>query len=255
MQLALRGSAANIRIDYIDGDGAATAPTSPTVTIVRDSDGETIEDGSAATVDGNGARFTLNPATIAEVDLLRVGWGGTGATAPDQLVGVVGGFLCSLEAISGDDPRSVREQAEEWIEHSCGCAFRPRYHRERLPACEGSLLLSRPLVSEVLAATIDGEAIDLDGLTVEANGVARSEGWRGTVDIAYVHGHLECPEPISRAAATLAQHIAEGGDANRISRFREDDQEIFFTLPGPGHATGLPDVDTAIDVYRFPSVG
>lgn len=251
MQLVLRGSAANIRTDYIDGDGDATAPASPTVTIVRDSDGETIEDGSAATVDGDGARFTLDPATIAEVDLLRVGWGGVGATAPDQLVGVVGGFLCSLEAISGDDARAVREQAEEWIEHSCGCAFRPSYRREQIRVSSREVLPSQPLVTEILSAAIDDIEVDVD-LTDGA--VTLPYATCGLLDVAYVHGYEVTPEPIRRAVVKLAEHIAAGGD-NRISRFREDSQEVWLAMPGVTGETGIPEVDTAISQYRFRSIG
>lgn len=253
MQLVLRGSAMNIRTTFQDADGAATAPTNPTVTIVRDSDGETIEDDSAATVEGNGARFTLNASDIPEVDLLRVSWSATGGTAPDQLVGVVGGFHCALEEISDDgestDLRALREQAEDWIERSCGIAFRPAYYREQLEVDSASVLLSRPLATEVLSATIDGDEVDV---TLGA-GLATLDRC-GTLDIAYVHGYESTPEAVRRATAKLAQHISAGGD-NRISRFREDDQEVWLAMPGVTGETGIPEVDAVIERYGIPSVG
>lgn len=258
MQLVLRNADSKIRATFTGPDGEATAPTSPTVTITRDSDGEVIADAESATLVSAGVvSYTIPAADIPDVDLLHVSWSGTGASAPDDEVEVVGGFLCSLEEIDDDaqTARRLREQAEQWLEDACGVAFRPRYKREVLSAMPPvlDLLLSRPLVRSITSITQDDVAVDLDDVTVGET-VYRDAGWYGSVEVVYEHGYTTPPEPIRRAVVKLAQFASTGGD-NRISRFREDDQEVWLAVPGVSGETGIPEVDSAIDQYRFYAVG
>lgn len=259
MQLVLRNADSKIRTTFTGPDGEVATPTSPKVTIVRDSDGETIADAASATVESGGvASYTISAEDIPEVDRLTVAWSAADASAPNDVVEVVGGFLCSLEAIDPDadpsDSRRLREQAELWLEDACGVAFRPRYERETIDARGStSLLLSRPLVSAVLSASDDGTAIDVDDLTV-GEVVSQPSCFTGLVDIAYAHGYAAPPEPIKRAVIKLAQ-FASSGDSDRVTRFAEDDQQFWLTVGGVGGAaTSIPEVNAAIEAYGFASV-
>lgn len=265
MQLVLRGGPGKIRAAFTGGDGEALDPTSPTVTITRDSDGEEIETGTAAP-DGE---FSLNPADIPDVDLLRVMWEADNSAASDQEVGVVGGFLCPLEEISAaitaagrPEPeaptlRALREAAESVIEDACGVAFRPRYRRDVLDGRgSGQLLLSAPRPIRILSATVDG--IDVaSGVSLSVLGAERSSGWSTglAIDIAYVHGWPVPPPQIRRAAARLARFLHESGD-QRVGRFSEQGESFTATVAGiDGALTSLPEVNAAIEAYRYRSVG
>lgn len=252
MQLILRSSAAKIRATFTGPDGEAVVPTNPTVTITRDSDGVEIATTAAATSEGGGVvSYTLDSADAPDVDLLHASWSANDAGAPDADVGVVGGFLCSLEAIaeviqagggqwSVEMLRAKREQAERKLEDACGVAFRPTYARETITGRR----LSRRRPLRVLS--VDGEA---SVLSFDLGGTLSSYT-DGTV--AYVHGYPAPPEPISRACVKLAAHYIEGAGDDRINRFREDDQEVWLSMPGAGGETGIPEVDQAIRSYRVP---
>lgn len=266
MQLVQVKTPGRIRASFVGGDGESVAPSDPKVTIVRDSDGATIADDANATTDGAAAAFALDPATIPTVDLLTATFTDESGATVEVQVAIVGGFLCSLEAIetaSGEsDPlvlRTMREQAERKLEDSCNVAFRPRYTRETLNGDDTSeLLLSRPRPLTILSATLDGVDI-LSQLSLASGGtVCRSATFPAgsELDIAYAHGWPSCPDPMSRAAVKLASVLAPGSGDDRISRFREDDQEVWLTTAGvDGAATSIPEVNAAIEDYRYTVVG
>lgn len=268
MQAVLTGSDAKIRNTFTDADGAATVPTSPKVTIVRDSDGKSIETAQAATSEGSGVvSFTLDGEDIPSVDLLTATWSAGVGFAPVTEVAVVGGFMCSLEAIAeqieaggGENTpasaglRALREKAEERLEHICGVAFRPSYVREtRYLVGVETLLLKRPRATEVLSVTLDGTDIS-EEVTLEDGCLRREDcgAMTGLLNIAYVHGWESCPDDMSVACAQLAAAYNESSSTAGISRFREDDQEFWLTVPGAsGAETNLPDVNAAIQAYRY----
>lgn len=263
MQLVLVNTPAKIRATFTGGDGEAVAPSSPTVTVVRDSDNEEIVSGDSADVVDDKAVYTFNPADLPGVDRLEATFT-EGATSAVVEVEIVGGFLCSLEAISDaseqTDPeilRGLRETAERRLEDACGVAFRPRYARETLLG-DGTteLLLRRPRPLSVIAATLDGDDVLAELSPTSGGTVTRSAGFPcgAELDIAYAHGWGSCPEPISQAAVKFAATLAENAD-DRIQRFREDDQEVWLTVPGTGGAlTSIPEVNAAIEAYRIPLV-
>ena len=266
MQLMLRNSQAKIRTTFVGLDGEATDPTNPRVTVTRDSTGDVVADEQPATLEsGEGTgivSYTLDP--IDTVDLLRVEWSADDASAPDMQVSVVGAHLCTLEQLQAKlggqlepyELRALREAVERRLEDACGVAFRPSYHREQLPG-DGTneLLLSRPRPLTILSATLDGQnVLGHVGLTIggTVTGVTFPRG--RTLDIAYVHGWPMTPEPVRDAALELAAQTFAGA-GERVSRFREDEHEVWFTLPGNGRTTGIPMVDQVISDYGYPVVG
>lgn len=260
MQLVLRGADSKIRATFTDPDGAASIPTNPKVTITRDSDGAAIVTAASCTDETEGVvGYTISGDDIPEVDLLTASWTADDASAPDSEVEVVGGFLCSLEAINPDGTassnRRLREQAELWIEDACGCAFRPRYKRDTvITGGTYDLLPERPFPQELFSLTIDGTDVDLADVTVDGI-ISRTAGFCGTVSYAYSHGFKSPPEAISRATIKLAQWAASGS-SDRITRFSEDQQEFYLTVGGVGGAlTSVPEVNAAIEQYRIATVG
>lgn len=265
MQLILKNSAAKIRATFTGADGEATEPTNPVVTITRNSDGEEIVTAQAATVEEDAAvgvvSYTLDPDDIPTVDLLTVEWSSDDASTADTRVGVVGGFLCSLEELDAAvattlttlELRELREEVEEKLETACNVAFRPSYARETL-AGDGTntLLLSHRRPTAILSATIDGEDVSAD-LTLSSGGVVVHGGHflaTDELDIAYSHGWPVAPSPVNRAAVKLAPAFDSGGD-DRVNRFREDDQEFFLTVASGTRSTGIPEVDRVIRDYGY----
>lgn len=266
--MILRNTSATISATLtVDGDDTDPTPDSATVAIYREDGTELVEETAAA--DGGEGIFTfaLTPTHTEQLDVLRAVWKLTLNGEEQTLTThheIVGGFIAPIGAISraieGTAPsdaelRQIRSEAEQWLERACGVAFRPRYARDELTGDGSITLLSpRPQPISVIKAMVDGDVVE--------DVVARNEcfrldaGWRfdSDVEIAYEHGYLYPPEPVVRAAVRLAAHYSQNADT-RISRFREDDQEVFFVLPGQGHSTGLPEVDAVVESYGYASVG
>lgn len=271
--MILRNTSATISATLtIDGAEADPSPDTATVSVSREDGTELVAETAAA--DGGTGAFTyqLTPAETVQVDELRAEWK-MSVGGEEQILttyhSVVGGFLCSLSAISEavvvggrsapstEELRARRSEVERLLEDACGVAFRPRYARDTLRG-EGcsELLLRHPKARQVLAASIAGEDLDVDELELVGDFVRRSAGWTrdSVISLAYEHGWERPPEPITRAAIALASFYFENS-SDRVSRFREDDQEVWLTVAGIGSAeTSIPEVNQAIHAYRFPSI-
>lgn len=271
--MILRNTSATISATLsVDGTETDPSPDSATVTVIRDDGTELVAETAAA--DGGTGVFTyqLSPSETAQVDVLRAAWKMTVAGQEQTLATfhpIVGGYLCPLAAISEavvaaggsapdvEDLRRRRDEAERALEDACGVAFRPSYAREILRGDgRADLLLHRPQARTILATSFAGEALDLDELELVGDVVRRSAGWTrdAIVSIAYEHGYSSPPEPITRAAVALAAFYFENS-TDRVSRFREDDQEVWLTVGGIGNAeTSIPEVNQAIRAYGFPRI-
>jgi len=284
MERLLRATRQEIRGVTLGADGAAAkADSAPAVAIVRDSDGAEAATGTATPIDeaSGSYGFTLTPAQIPEVDLLRATWTAAIDSVASQKFTttheIVGGFMCSLEQIESGLPKGVspstaelrtaRDWAEGWLEHECGVAFRPRYGSERLNG-DGrtDLFLRRPKVLSVLAASVDGEDLDaetLEAVIVEPDGTLyRQNGWscgRRNVAVSYVHGYEQVPEAGMRAAIKLAKFLLTPDPSNRDERAtRIDTEEASYSLVTAGvrgAIFSLPEVNAFVSEYSYPSVG
>lgn len=276
--MILRNTSAQISVTLsVDDAETDPSPDSATVQITRE-DGTVLVAETAATEGGTG-RFTfqLTPTHTADLDVLTATWQMTVGGMEQTLTTfheIVGGFICSLEAISaamvaggGAAPdaatlRTLRANAERKLEDACNVAFRPRYAREKLDG-DGTdeLFLAHPRTLAPITATVSGAALsggELAEVEPTRAGFYREAGWAGgrrNIEIAYEHGWPSPPEPITRAAIKLAAVYFEAGGDDRISRFREDDQEFFLSVAGANRDTGIPDVDRAIQDYRYPVLG
>lgn len=273
--MILRKTSATIEASLlVNGTATDPSPDSATVSVFREN-GTTLVDAQDATDAGDAGSFTYNltPTDTAQLDVLRADWT-MAVGGEDQVLTtyheVVGGFTCSLAAISAaivaagqSAPdtatlTALRAGAERKLEDACNVAFRPRYQRDVFRGqggCELFLTRNRPLT--IISATIGDTAVDTADLTLFPDGCLSYTGaWTcgELVTVIYEHGWQRTPEPITRAVVQLATAYNDSVGADGISRFREDDQEVFLIVPGTGGMeTNLPDVNAAIAAYRYAS--
>ncbi len=280
MDRVLQNTKSEIRVTLIS-EGVAVAPSTGTVTvtITRDSDGTAVVTGAAAPAAAPAETgvyaYSLTPANLAELDILKAVWSATINGAVQSFttyVEVVGGWLTSLKAITDSLPSGTtattarlveaRNFAETFLEDECGVAFRPRYRKETLDGSGNTeLLLSSPRPQRLLTSTVNGTAIsDLSTITLSPTGTLYNLGYWSdararNVAVAYVHGHQAPPEPISRAATKLARHylVANPSDYDeRATSITTDEAAYSMVTAGVrGQMTSIPEVNTAIAQYRY----
>jgi hypothetical protein len=269
----LQGVAATLRLPEHDGDPVALkAP--PEVTVIRHSDGSVLLEGVASKVgEGEDVHYTveLSGKDLSEVDLLTAVWS-DGDSSYTTYTEIVGGFVTSLAAIKekfGEDVKggnpdveAKREAALRAIEGACGVAFRPRYGKEILNGSgTEELLLAQPKLLRVLAASIDGEAVDVDELTLDPVGllVNPSEWTEGSanVEVAYVHGHESFPPaelPVCDLAAYLLTPAPTDWDQRATSVSNAEGTYSLVTPGVRGASFPLPSVNVFVQEHHYVSV-
>ena len=271
--MILRGVASNITALITGADGEPLKEKAATVTIVRDSDGETIASGASAGNTSTTGVATYKVAAQSSLDRLKATWTCEGSTfrTVEEIVGL---RLCSLEDVSADVTQTLttaqkalaREIAERFLEDECGVAFRPRYAHLHLDGSGGTdLYLPHPKVTTIRSVTIGEETLsseELSELELYDEGVLyREEGWtegRRNVDVVYEHGFEDPPPGARRCAALLARHYAVKRPTNLEDRSsRYETAEAVYTLIQPGirgNLTSLPEVNAFIQSWQFPEV-
>lgn len=276
MERILRDTKAEIHAIVTGADGAAVAADSaPAVAVVRDSDGTTIATGTASAWGSvvGGYKFPLFPSNLPEVDLLRVTWtatiGGTASNIFTTEVEVVGGHLCSLEAIkalispapSTDAAIAARALAEEWLEDECGVAFRPRYLREGVQSSPaGQLLLKKPRPIRLRSVSVNGvthDAGQLAALDVADTGLVSDATWAedSELNVVYEYGYPSPPAPVARAAARLAAYFLRERPSNldeRATSVTTEEAHYALVTPGiRGAIFALPEVNAVVQEYGY----
>lgn len=274
--MILRKAPAKIGVTVTDADGVEIDPEESaepavTVTVVQDSDGETIVEEQAATyVSGGLYTYELSPADLPGVELLRASWevaddGGTFET----VVEVVGGWLCTLEeiqaAFAGAATAKTMAQlttgrmiAEALLEDECGVAFRPRYARETLEGGVSEVLLGNPRPLRLISVTdADDVALDLDEITLARVGTMKRDTPfpAGDLEVVYEHGWERPPAGAARAAAQLARFAIAERPSNlddRATSYTTDLATYTLITPGlRGAVTSLPEVNAFISRYGY----
>jgi hypothetical protein len=271
----LAGAAATLRFPEADGDPVSFSED-PVVTVTRHSDGSVIATGAETTkVEEEGEdvfyTFDLAGTDLSEVDLLVAVWS-DGDSAYTTYAEVVGGFATSLKAIerkydeddrTGAEIAAAREAATTQIEGACAVAFRPRYGRDVLDGSGSrSLLLRQPQLLRVLSVTVDGEAIDVEHLTLDPAGVLLSSAtWtegRANVEVAYVHGYTNFP-PAALPVRDLAAYLLTAAPTDWNARATAISNKMgTYSLVTPGvrgASFPLPNVNAFVEDNRYRSVG
>jgi hypothetical protein len=275
----LKGAAGTLRFPDHDGDPVAfDAP--PAVTVVRHSDGATV-DVAAVSSEGEGTdAFYAAPVTstaIAEVDLLIATWEGAVGGEPSSYTTyaeVVGGFACSLKSIekkydegqvADEDLAAAREAATTQIESACGIAFRPRYGKTVVDGTGSSVLMLPPRLLRVLSVAVAGEQLSpeaLAALTIDPDGFLIIDGrWpdgRSNIEIAFVHGYENFP-PAALPVRDLAAYLLAKSPTDfnqRATSYTSGDVTYSLVTPGMRGANfPLPEVNAFVENHGFVSVG
>lgn len=271
--MVLRGSATTIKALCTGADGEPLKTKAATVTIVRDSDGETVVSGASAGTTSTAGVASYTLAAQSQLDRLKATWTCEGNTfrTVEEIVGL---RLCSLEAVSEDVTESLsnerkqvaRDIAERFLEDECGVAFRPSYAHVYLDGSGSTdLYLPHPMASSVRSVTVGETELseeELKALKLYDEGVLyREEGWpsgRRNVEVIYEHGFDDPPPGARRCAALLARHFATKRLSNLEDRSsRYETAEAVYTLIQPGlrgNLTSLPEVNAFIQSWQFPEV-
>lgn len=279
MDRVLRDTKSEIRVTVTSNGLATDADSTPTVTITRDSTGAAVVTDAATTkpTETTGVyAYSLTPSQIPDVERLRAVWRATiGGQAGQEFrteVDVVGGFLCTLDAIKAELPSSLpapsntelaeaRRWAEDKIERGCGVSFRPRYASETRNGNDRTdIQLDHPRPLALIAATLDGTSVLADVKLEEPEGIAYLENkWtkgRRNVRLVYEHGYESPPEAITHAAIRLARYRLIDDPSNfdeRATRIDTEDASYSLVTAGVrGALTPLPDVNQTIEDYREP---
>jgi hypothetical protein len=157
-------------------------------------------------------------------------------------------------------------QAEAIIDEYCGVSFVYRYHRDVLDGNNTTdIQLTHMFPQVVIAGSIGGVALtatQISNLNKYKSGVIRlkEDVWAftnpgGQVVIDYEAGVGKTPpEPISFVAKSLARHtmlelISRIPD--RSTSLSTEFGNIQISQPGMNRPTGIPDLDTILNRYRY----
>lgn len=268
----LQGVAATLRFPGPEDDPVAFGAP-PTVSVTRDSTGASVlTDVEAEEHEDDDTYYTveLSGSDLAEVDLLSSVWS-DGDSSYTTHAEVVGGFATSLKAIKAkyDEPidddqvSAAREAATCAIEGACGVAFRSRYGRELLDGSGSSeLFLSAPQLQRILSASVAGEELDLEQLTIDPVGaIVSTSTWQSdrlNVRVAYVHGYTNF-SPVELPVRDLAAYLLTKAPTDwnaRATSYATDQGTYSLVTPGVrGASFPLPSVNAFVEANRYVSVG
>lgn len=277
MERLLRDTYSPIKLTIRDGNGTLTDVDAETSMPVRvyDSAGVKLQDVAGATKESAGVyKFTPISAVMETLDVYRVEWdatiGGQVSTYRTEFE-VVGGLLFGIAAVRGlaselanttNYPSStitdVREIVEDGFEEECNVSFRPRGRRISLDGvCDDTILLPDLEPTRIVAASIDGVALDVSKLTVYPDGrLHRSEGsWSAAnprgVAVFYEYGLTTVPSRVRRAGLIWAKVLLTDGKLpERVTSYTTEDGSFELSGIGEDRPTGIPEVDRVILAER-----
>ena len=270
-------------------DGTTPAVTSPAITIadgagVQVATGTPVYASGALTFSVNA---TLCPK-LDVYQCTWTGTVAGQATTWTSSFEVQGGYVCEIADVRNSDRvftdtvkyplallRTVRSSVQDMLERAGRVSFVPRgkrvvlngsgpdFFRGYSPLLYGQdtrkLLLPSVAVTQLYSGSIDGVALtvdDLTSITVDDSILYRSSlypPWpygRQNIALHYVHGYATVPGPIARAAVILCREYLTGTDLpGRATATSIGDQMFRLTVAGRDGATGLPEVDSAVEQF------
>lgn len=268
---------------YLDGT-ATDADGAVTVTVTH-ADG-TVEVTDAVTNKTATGTYTYTLGPFTDLTELASAWTGTFSGLSQTLTthtSIVGGFLfteaelrafyksdlTSETTYPDDDIREARDRITAEFENICGVAFVPTYRRETKPG-DGTRLLvvDRPKITAVLAASISGSAQTVSNLTADPllpHIYHTSSAWTAAstsdplnVVVSYEHGYGTVPPDIKRAAMILARQqlvkdVTGAGVPETASSWNDGTGQFvsFAANDQSGRWYGIPPVDVALRRYSM----
>jgi hypothetical protein len=276
-QRTLRGVAATLSFQNVDGDGTAVAPAGVVTVGVVTADGtEVLPPGTATSGTGSSPRtVNLTAAQTANLGLLTATWTDAGdSSVHTTTIEIVGGYFFSLAEARVSDATlantakypdaailATRRQIEDDFERICDVAFVPRYRREQLEARGGAVLLSTSLPRVIRSVRIysDGDtfttltAAQLTDLIVNDTGVMYGQGIPSCSDrivVEWEHGHSRPPGNITTVALRYLRHrLNESISAipDRATTFAITEGGTYSLTTAGAWSVGIPDIDAELD--------
>lgn len=279
MDRLLRNAGGVVQLSLYDSSGELANPGGGAVTAaVTDSAGDPIAGSPFAVAnppDDTGIlKFSL-PATLDALGVYDVAW-----TLPDSskrytVLEVVGSFLFSVADLRAQEPKltdasaypaaalqALRSAIEERFEQVAGVSFTRRGRRARLNGRGlATTMLPDRLVTRIVSASIDDEALDVDDLVLEQE-IGRLEGGTfsaGTqnVEVVYEHGWWPTPGPVARAGLEFAveELLASPLEGGRATAVFTELGGYRLSIAGRDGSTGLPAVDAVLQQYGRKNAG
>lgn len=263
-----RGSAARLRVELEDPDGEDLAGD---VTVeVRDSLGILLAGGDADELGEGAYAFDLDAEKTATIDRLTATWSSEDAVAGRSEHDVVGGHFHTIKALRRMDPLEdadkypteqlleCRDLAAYALEEACHVAFVERFATWSAIADGGAFLIPRIGIREIRWATIAGESVDLETLSLATGGAVHGlelpEG--SLVEVGFTFSLTEAPPArVARAARLIAREVAfEDEDAalspRATSQSTDDGTFSLVTAGVAGAAFDLPEVNAVVSEYQ-----
>lgn len=281
MDRILKDSRSQITITLYDGETATDADALPTIEILREN-GDTLVAAGTNTTDEAGTgiySYTLTPTHTENLDVLTAKWsatiGGAAVTLTTQAE-IVSGFYFSLADLRATpnlsdtskyttaELASARDWISELIDREVGTSFTPKYHRDVQDGSGCSeMWLDAAYPRSVIGVRVNGTdftADELDDLYLYPTGcLLRDPGSFATgyrnVEVRYEAGMTTVPADLHRAALVAARHrlLKNENSAGHPANSRTVTNEFgnfSLSYPGPGHPTGIDEVDAVINAYK-----
>lgn len=281
MRLYAAGRPGTLRHVARDEDGVAADVTGSVAVSITDDAGEIVQSGNA--VDSGVGVYTLalNSAIRGAVGRYEATWTYTqngAAITVGQEFEVVSDWLFDIaelrdhdisfeddERYTADMVRAARDAATERLENAAQVAFVQRARRVVMSGNGMSkLVLPDTEVISLEEVWVDGEQLDETAIDLLPEGVIiHPNAWTtGTnnIELRYVHGYTTPPEPVRRAALTLAsEYLVVSALPARATAQSTDLGEFRITIANvdAGRDTGIPEVDAVIARFgrRRPVIG
>ena len=269
----VRGAAATLTVEVIDGNGDPVTVDSVTVEVVRDADATVLVASTVATdLDGGVWGVDLPAQTV--LGALTATWT-VGTSTMSTAAEVVGARIFTPAQLRRSDPSladatkvtaqeiaDVTAEVEDEFARICGVSFIPRGAVEVLSPrpwwfeTPSRHLLAHPKVNvDTVAAVVDNTDIPVEVTPAGELTVPWPWQWRRhPVTVAYEYGWASPPADLRRAALLRARHrinSVRSGVPDRATTFASTDGGTFTlaTAGRGGSETGIPDVDAVLRRY------
>lgn len=277
MQRLAKGWGGVLTLYVRDEDGDLADATGTVTVSVANAAGTVVASGNASKTAATTGTYTFacTAAQLSTMGLFTATWAATVSgvsITPVTQVEVVGSHLFGVDELRAKriefDNTSkyptatlvaARTEVTEWLEDVMHVALVPR--RKRL-VTKGdgtdTLLTGDPLITALVSVTVDGTAWDVTGITgnMDIGELVAPSGDAWTKDAQiiamYDHGYAPTPEPVKRAALTLAVERALPSVLNPRATVESTDVGAFrLSIARPDTPTGIPDVDVVISEYGY----
>lgn len=257
-----------LRARLVDQDGEPVTVDQGTITCtITRSDGTQVGAADRAVTDTiDRVTCQLTTAEAATLDVLTATWRIGGVTRHVSHHRIIGAWPFSIaelgqragvvEGFDRDEMFAQRDRVLDLVEHVTGVAWQPQYdvtrHHFRWAQ---RVVLHRPLRAVRSIIDEDGLPADLTDLQIDHGaGIADIDGAiAGWYSIGHEHGYDQPPADLRDAMLTLA---ADGlrrdlSVVSRRARTVSDGLGVTqqFAWAGPGHPTGIDDVDAVLMRY------